>query len=112
MTKDSPEITLDGSAYMAGTSTFSTITPQLPPTNPKIKTLLSRALMDPENLSPAEVRAMRRRSSTTCYRKVEPSIYSGLEAVIERSGLACTVSGKAVFRPARSKFDADQGPKD
>ena len=58
MTKDSPEITLDGSASMAGKSTFSTITPQLPPSSPKIKTLLSRALMDPENLSPAEVRAM------------------------------------------------------
>ena len=43
---------------MAGESPFSTITPQPPPNDPKIKDLLSRALMKPEDLSPDEVREM------------------------------------------------------
>ena len=43
---------------MAGESPFSTITPQPPPNDPKIKELLSRALMKPEDLSPDDVRRM------------------------------------------------------
>lgn len=46
---------LDGFASMAGESPFSTITPQPPPNDPTIKKLLSRALMQPEGLSPDEV---------------------------------------------------------
>ena len=43
---------------MAGESPFSTITPQPPPSDPKIKALLGRALMEPESLSPDEVQKM------------------------------------------------------
>ena len=49
---------LDGYASMAGESPFSTITPQPPPNDPKIKALLSRGLMKPETLTPDEVKEM------------------------------------------------------
>ena len=49
---------LDGYASMAGESPFSTITPQPPPNDPAIKALLSKALMEPETLSPDEVQRM------------------------------------------------------
>ena len=41
---------------MAGEHPFGTITPQPPPNDPRIKALLSRALMEPQTLSPGEVR--------------------------------------------------------
>ena len=43
---------------MADESPFHTITPQPPPNDPKIKELLGRALMKPEDLSPEEVQRM------------------------------------------------------
>ena len=43
---------------MAGESPFSTITPQPPPNDPRIKELLSTALMTPEVLTPEEVQRM------------------------------------------------------
>lgn len=58
MAKDGPKLPLDGLASMAGESPFDTITPQPPPNDPKIKKLLSRGLMDPQSLTPDEVREM------------------------------------------------------
>lgn len=43
---------------MVGESPFSTITPQPPPSDPRIKELLSTALMTPEILTPEEVQKM------------------------------------------------------
>ncbi len=43
---------------MVGESSFSTITPQRPPNDPRIKELLSAALMKPETMSPEEIREM------------------------------------------------------
>lgn len=43
---------------MVGKSPFSTITPQPPPNDPRIKELLSAALMKPETMSPEEIREM------------------------------------------------------
>lgn len=58
MAKVHPDITLDGFASMAGESPFSTIAPQLPPNDPRIKALLSRGLMEPETLTSDEIREM------------------------------------------------------
>ena len=52
------KLPLDGFASMAGESPFSTITPQPPPNDPKIKELLGRALMKPGSLSSDEVQRM------------------------------------------------------
>ena len=52
------KLSLDGFASMAGESPFSTITPQLPPNDPKIKELLGRALLKPETLTPPEIQEM------------------------------------------------------
>lgn len=49
---------LDGAAYIATERPFNAIKPQAPPNDPKIKKLLSRALMAPETLTPTEVREM------------------------------------------------------
>lgn len=55
---DEKPLPLDGFAAMANENPFATITPQPPPTDPRIKTLLGRALLKPASLSPPEVQEM------------------------------------------------------
>ena len=55
---DGSKLFLDGFAAMANEDPFKTITVQPPPNDPRIKELLSRALMKPETLAPAEVQEM------------------------------------------------------
>ena len=53
-----PKLHLDGFAAMASEDPFKTISVQPPPNDPRIKELLSRALMKPDTLSPAEIQEM------------------------------------------------------
>jgi len=54
---DRPTLRLDG-PWQGLRADGTAISPQPPPTSPRIKALLSRALTEPEGLSPPEVQEM------------------------------------------------------